>query len=237
MICGAELGAALPTAAKPHVQASWRITEDPRTTNRISAIGLVGAIAVAVLIIVTRSNSIWMVAAAVTALLLFVGPLLIGVPTRLRKTKMTIELAPTDDGQLEVGETHRAEPIGEAEELIIGEELHSRQGLLVRRSLEHERPLQLRVGEANFRVEGTVLALSPLDETPIGEAAARRRFGLPSHLRLPAKLKVVRTGLAPGVSCLVAGPTGISAAPTGGYRDQRFERTFCGEPGRPVVLC
>ncbi len=97
--------------------------------------------------------------------------------------------------------------------------------------------LELRVGEESLSVEGTVLALSPLDETPIGEAAARRRFGLPTSLNSPDKLTVVRTGLQSGVTCLVAGPMSSRAEPDGSYRGQRHRRVFSGTAGQPVVLC
>jgi hypothetical protein len=235
-VCAAKLSGGLPTEARPQIETSWQLSDDPQSTNRISAIGLCCAVAVAVAIVVTgaKGRSPWLVAAALASLLLFVGPLLVGVPKRRRKTRMTVELSSSSDGELEIGETYAAKAVAD---VIVGEELRSAQGLLVRRRVERSEPIELVVNDDIFRLEGTLLALSPLDDMPIGEAAARRRFGLPPQLRLPRKLKVVRTGLQAGVACCVAGRTGVQAEAAGGYRDARFTRTLCGEPGQPVVLC
>lgn len=238
-VCNGSLHTPLPTQPAEEVEERWTLSDDKRRVNSFSLAGLIGCIALGAFIVVTAAKvrSPLMVLAAIAMLILFVGPQLLGVPTRRRITRATVEILPAADKWAEALPSLSARvAAGRPGELLVsGQELHGPKGLLARVASRKSVTLELRVDDETVSVSGPAVTLRRLASERIDEARARQLFDLPALISLPAELTLVQTGVQDGERCQVSGPLTQKAEPTG-YRETSFARAFAGAPGTPVVL-
>lgn len=238
-VCNGSLHSPLPTQPAEEVEERWTLSDDKRRVNSFSLAGLIGCIALGAFIVVTAAKvrSPFMVLAAIAMLILFVGPQLLGVPTRRRITRATVEILPAADTWAEALPSLSARvAAGRPGELLVtGQELRTSKGLLARIASRESVTLELQVDDERVSLTGPAVTLRKLASEPIDEAKARALFDLPSLVSLPAGLQLVQTGVQDGERCQVSGPLTQKAEPSS-YREVSFARAFAGAPGTPIVL-